>query len=485
MSNRYWAINKELCKGITWFDVMKRCDARFLAHEIVKGFGSKEVTRWVSNFADGRFGFVTGSEHGTCEMHDFSTKRSSRLQKQEVITKFLAGDDPEAAHMIIKSWYSKVEDEIAKYLPGGVQENPDYNLEISDELASDPKIKALVAERLSKALIEEQVQRAVKAIEHNTEGGLPGSWSLDDFLKRKFEETGFIVDRLMKYGTNVHLVAAAKTGKTNVAINLVKALADGGMFLGAFETKPIKGRICMMDFELDERQAQDWLKRIGIKNASKIEIYPLRGMPNPFRSPEAMRELEEVLKSLDIEFLILDPFSSIYTGDANSNTEVKAFLKEIDGFKLRSGVQHLVIAVHAGRNQGQTRGASTLDDHPDALWYLQKDNDKRFFKAVGRDIDVAEAEIVFNPDSGEITFLEFSKKVDPLRSMMVKILKYAQKYPGCNASAIESGVRGGNTYKTKARKELVEMGALVEVKGAGGAKTYVLGEVPFDLLAQM
>lgn len=485
MNNNYWALNKELCKGITWFDIMERCDIRFLAREIVRGFGTKPVSRWVSNFADNRFAFVTGTEHSTCEMKDFTTGRTSRLQKQEVIQKFLAGDDPEAAHMIIKSWYSRVEDEVAKYLPGGVQENPDYKLEISDELASDPKVKAKVAERVAKALIEVQVERAVKAIEHNAEGGLPGSWSLDDFLQRQFEETGFIVDRLMKYGTNVHLVAAAKTGKTNVAINLVKALADGGKFLGVFDTKPIKGRICMMDFELDERQAQDWLKRIGIKNTSKVEVYPLRGMPNPFRSLEAMRELEEVLKILEIEFLILDPFSSIYSGDANSNTEVKAFLKEIDGFKLRSGVQHLVIAVHAGRNQGQTRGASTLDDHPDALWYLQKSEEKRYFKAVGRDIDVSEAEIIFEPSTGEITFLEFSKKSDPMRSMMVKILVYVQKYPGCKASDIESGVRGGNTYKTKARKQLVEMGAVVEQPGAGGSKTYVLGDIPFDLLAQM
>lgn len=485
MTNNYWSLNKELCKGITWFDVMERCNIRFITREVVRGFGTKPVSRWVSNFGDNRFGFVTGSEHSTCEMKDFTTDRTSQLQKQEVISKFLAGDNVEAAHMIIKSWYSKVEDEVAKYLPGGVQENPEFELEISDDFAKDPTIKALVAERVSKALIEEQVQRAVKAIEHNSEGGLPRSWRLDEFLKREFEETGFIVDRLMKYGTNIHLVASAKAGKTNLAINLVKAVADGEKFLGTFETKPIEGRICMMDFELDERQAQEWLERIGIKNQEKIDIFPMRGHPNPFRSVEAMRELEEMLKILEIEFLILDPFSSIFEGDPNSNSEVKAFLKEVDGFKLRSGVQHLVIAVHAGRNTGQTRGASTLDDHPDALWYLQSDHDRRFFRAVGRDVDVSEAEIIFDANNGEITFLEFSKKADPLRRMMVKILNYVRSNPSCNASSIESGVRGGNTFKTKARKSLVELGALVEVKGSGGTKTYILGEVPFDLLAQM
>jgi hypothetical protein len=481
----YWAANKDLCKGIPWKAIMDRFDFRFLTCEVVKGFGVLPISKFVSNFGEGRFAVAVGSEHATCDIHDFETGKTIRMQKQEFITEFGAGGNPEAGHMLIKSWYSTVEDEIAKYLPGGTHANSDYKLEISDDLVSDPTIKALVAERVSNALIQVQVERAVKAIEHNSEGGLPGSWSLDDFLTREFEETGYIVDRLMKYGTNVHLVAAAKTGKTNVAINLVKALADGGKFLDVFDTKPIKGRICMMDFELDERQAQDWLKRIGIKNTSKVEIYPLRGMPNPFRSAEAMRELEEVLKALDIEFLILDPFSSIYSGDANSNTEVKAFLKEIDAFKIRSGVQHLVIAVHAGRNQGQTRGASTLDDHPDALWYLQKSEDKRYFKAVGRDIDVPEAEILFDPNSGEITFLEFSKKADPLRAMMVKLIRYVRGNPGCNATQLESGVRGGNTYKTQARKTLVEMGALIEVPGAGGSKSYQLGEIPFDLLVQL
>jgi hypothetical protein len=208
-------------------------------------------------------------------------------------------------------------------------------------------------------------------------------------------------------------------------------------------------------------------------------------MPNPFRSPEAMRELEEVLKALEIEFLILDPFSSIYSGDANSNTEVKAFLREIDAFKLRSGVQHLVIAVHAGRNQGQTRGASTLDDHPDALWYLQREGDKRFFRAVGRDVEIEDAEIIFDKATGEITFLEFSKKVDPMRRMMVKILKVVRDQPGCNASTIDAEVRGGNSYKAKARKELIKIGAIVEQPGPGGSKTYVLGDVPWDLLVQM
>lgn len=484
MSN-IWAINKELCKAITWHDIMERLGWHFIERSKVPGFGSKLVYRWVSSFAEQRFAAMFSTENQSCELYDFTTKRSSRMQKQEMITQFLAGGDAEAAHMIIKSWHSTVEDEIAKFLPGGVGANPDFKLEISDEMAGDESVKALIAEKVSKALIDEQVNRAVKALEYNAEGGLPGSWSLDDFLKREFEETGFIVDRLMKYGTNVHLVAAAKTGKTNMAINLVKALADGGKFLGEFDTKPIQGRICIMDFELDERQAQDWLRRMGIENTSKVEIYPLRGQANPFRSLEAMRELEETLKLLEIEFLILDPFSSIYSGDANSNSEVKAFLKEIDAFKVRSGVQHLVIAVHAGRNQGQTRGASTLDDHPDALWYLQTVNEQRYFRAVGRDIDVEEAQIIFDSTNGEIKFLPLSKKSDPLRAMMVKILRFVQANPDTNATAIEAGITGGNTYKGNARKKLVDMGALVQKPGKGGAKVFALGTIPFDLLAQM
>ncbi len=479
----YWEENKKLCRAIPWISIQERLDFRFDGRDPRKADGSEPTSRWVSNFADGRFLALTGEEHASATLYDLKTGQRANKQKQEMILEFLAGNDIEAAHMIIASWYSSIEDEIARFLPGGVRENYDLKLTIEEPFSDDETIKALAAERIVNALVEEQVERIVNAFQHDSEGGLPDSWSLDDFLDREFEESGYIVDRLMKYGSNVNMVAAAKMGKTNLIINLVKSLADGGMFLGSFETQQIKGRICMMDFELDERQAQEWLRRIGIKNLSKVEIYPLRGMPNPFRSVESMRELEEVLRRQEIEFLILDPFSSIFPGDANSNTEVKAFLKELDAFKVRSGVQHLVIAVHAGRNQSQTRGASTLDDHPDALWYLQKNENKRYFKALGRDVEVPEAEITFDPATGEITFHESSKKSDPLRSMMLNILNFVRSNPGCTATELEAGVRGGSTYKSPARKKLMSVGALVEVMGTGGRKSYKVGEIPFDLLA--
>lgn len=457
----------------------------FVSRETIRGKSSTPYSHWELTVSEGRFRALTGTEHSTCELVDLSTGKTINLQKQEIITQFLAGGDAEAAHMIMLSWYSTVEDEIAKLLPGGVLENPDFSLNLGAEIERNPRVKSLVAEKVSKALLDEHVERALKAIEHSAEGGLPGSWRLDEFLEREFEEKGFIVDGLMKYGSNVHVVASAKTGKTNVAINLVRALADGGLFLGVFETQPIKGRICILDFELDERQAQDWFKRIGIKNKAKVEIYPLRGQPNPFRSRESMQELEEVLKLMEIEFLILDPFSSVFEGDGNSNTEVKKFLREIDSFKLRSGVKHLVVAVHAGRNSGQTRGASTLDDHPDALWYLQKVEDKRFFRAVGRDVEVAEAEISFNTVSGEVTYHSSRKKADPRRIMMVKILRFVQENDGCTATEIDSAVSGSNTHKSAARKGLIAAGVLIESKESRGRKSYKLGAVPEDLQAQL
>jgi hypothetical protein len=484
MSN-YWAKNKELCNAIPWLDILERCGFVFVKREVIKGFGRDPVSQWVSSFAEGRFFASTGKEYATTELYDTKSGSTSRLQKQEIITEFLAGGDPEAAHMLIKSWNSTVEQEIAKYLPGGFRENSDFQLSLDEEFENDPQIRALVAERVSKALVEVQVERAVRAIEHDSEEGLPGSWSLDDFLTREFPETGYVVEGLVKYGANIHAVAAAKTGKTNLAYNLTKSLADGVPFLGVFETKQIKGRICLMDFELDERQAQEWLNRINISNKQKVEIFSLRGLPNPFRSEESRRELAETLRLLDIEFLILDPFSSIYSGDSNSNTEVKAFLKEVDAFKVLAGVQHMVIAVHAGRAQNKTRGASTLDDHPDALWYMQKEGNKRYFKAVGRDVDIEESEIIFNPDTGEMRFLEFAKKADPLRRMEVEVLRYIATHPGCNASSIDAGVRGGNTYKTAARKSLLAKGAIVEKPGPGGSKVFEVGNPSFDLLAQL
>jgi hypothetical protein len=300
--------------------------------------------------------------------------------------------------------------------------------------------------------------------------------SLDELLSREYPEAGFIIEDLMLYGTNVFLVAAAKTGKTSMILNLMKSLADGTPFLGEFEVRDLSGRIAFFDFEMDERMTQSWFKKLDVKNPDKIQHFAFRGLGNPFTNPAALDALAEELRFYDIEFLILDPFSSVFHGKSqNENTEVKDVLKQIDEFKVKAGVKHLLMAVHAGRDQSKTRGATTLDDHPDALWYLTRKNETRLFRAMGRDVNLDEGDLTFDDNSGELTFLAGSSSRDNLEVVKSRILAAVEAKPGLGATELDSSIKGGTSRIGNARKQLVESGELVEVKQPGtNRKTYHL-----------
>jgi hypothetical protein len=71
-----------------------------------------------------------------------------------------------------------------------------------------------------------------------------------------------------------------------------------------------------------------------------------------------------------------------------------------------SGVQELIIPIHAGWDATRVRGASTLDDHPDAILHLENSKTGvRTFQAFGRDVDVPPGELAFDKSTLLLTYL--------------------------------------------------------------------------------
>jgi len=399
---------------------------------------------------------------------------------------FLAHGDASLANHLIRNWNRGPSDELKELLPKTDDFFDESVLEITGPGSENVAVRAKVRERVAQALIEHQADRIFRALDPSGESDLPISVSLDEFLEREYSDSSFVIDELMTFGANVFLVAAAKTGKTSLILNLIKSLADDIPFLGSFAISPLKGRIGLLDFELEERMANSWYKRLDITNKARVEHFAFRGHGNPFQSEKALNDLAEQLKFHEIEFLIMDPFSSIFFGNHNDNGEVKEFLKRVDAFKVKAGVKHLVMAVHAGRDQSKTRGASTLDDHPDALWYLSKDSEgTRVFRAAGRDVDVEECYLVFEASSGEMRIIRGSKVVGSLRTIQLRILRYVKHNPGATASSIDSAITGNTTLKAKARAELVKSGELKETSGPRGAKFYHLGDLDEETIVRL
>lgn len=297
--------------------------------------------------------------------------------------------------------------------------------------------------------------------------------SMHEFINQEGAESRYLIESLALWESTVILFAQAKVGKTTLVFNLIRAIADEVPFLNAFDVSETKGKVGFLNYELTEDLCRVWAKRIPVTNAERIVFWNLRGLNNPFRSREAMKEFAAQVLPLGVETLVLDPLSGAFIGDTNNNDEVKRFFLNLEEFKVLAGVKHLFVMVHAGNDATKPRGATTLRDHPDAIWSMTKNAaGLRFFKAEGRDVSLDEGVLTFDEGSGLLTFEEGSSKTATPSIMKTRFYDFIVANPRCKASDIDSHFKGSKDRKSAIRKELVDEGLVVMDTGPRNAKYY-------------
>ena len=333
------------------------------------------------------------------------------------------------------------------------------------ELAAAEKLRIQAFDRAKQSIAEEA---------YRAEGLTPQPIVLHKWLEEPDETYAYRVDQLWVKGGNNFVVAPNNAGKSTLVLNLVKNLVDGGMFLGKFETLQVKRNVGIINFELSPAQFKRWLRKMGIEHTENVKIWNLRGCPNPLRSPASRAHFIEQLIDEGIEVLIIDPFSSAFTGkNAKENEEVKEFLLMLDAVAAKGQVEEYLLVVHAGHDGTRARGASTLADHPDATWFIGKGESGRLrtFRAEGRDVNYPEESLSRGADGISLTLTGLSKADSVLESMKTHILDFVSKHPDCNASQIEAAITGANSLITAARAALVAEGLLTEAV-SGASKRY-------------
>ncbi|MER7206360.1 AAA family ATPase [Streptosporangium sp. NPDC000239] len=342
-----------------------------------------------------------------------------------------------------------------------------------------------VAHELRKIRVrEEAARRAKKARAGNVVP--PDITLLSDFLAVEDEPVRYRVDGLWPVGGRVMLAAQFKAGKTTTVGNLVRALADGVPFLGKFDVTPPSGRIVIIDNELDARMLRSWLRDQGITRTDAVGILPLRGRLSSFDilDPQTRTEWADRLRALGATVVVLDCLAPVLDAlGLSEDKEAGRLLVAIDELLKEAGVEEAIVIHHMGHSGERSRGASRLRDWPDVEWRLVREKDDsgetnpaapRYFSAYGRDVDVPESLLSFNPAQRRLELAGGSRKDAKTESAAGAIVEWLTLSPHASGRAIEEALADEHPQKAirDALKSLIRAGKVVVVDGPRRAKLH-------------
>lgn len=273
--------------------------------------------------------------------------------------------------------------------------------------------------------------------------------TLAEILERP-ESPPHRVEELVPSGASALIVAQKKTGKTTLVLNLARCLIEGGEFLGRFATRPVAGRVAILNYEVTGEMLARWADEVGVPT-DRLVLVNLRGRRNPLRVEEDRAKLAALLRELEVEALIVDPFGRAYGGKSqNDAAEVGQWLVDLDTFtRSEVGAAEVYLCAHAGWTAERTRGSSALEDWPDVTITLTRDQDNhqvRYLAAEGRDVLLEEDRLDFNPTTRELTLsgggsrrqAKAQKKTAELSAAVVEVVT---ERPGLNTRELSDELR--------------------------------------------
>jgi hypothetical protein len=331
-----------------------------------------------------------------------------------------------------------------------------------------------VALELHRLNVRDTAARIAKA-QANSGAGRPQMYPLPAFLAIEDEDVSYRMMELWPTGGRIIFTAQYKTGKSTAVGNALRALADGDPFLDQFTTAPA-GRIVLIDNELDPRTLRRWLRDQGIQNTAAITLIPLRGKVSAFdiMDPETRGQWAPAMACA--HWLILDCLRPVLDAlGLSEDKDAGRFLVAFDALLDQCGAQEALVVHHMGHGGERSRGDSRILDWPDATWRMIRDSTEdptsaRYFSAFGRDVDVAESMLIYNPDTRHLSITGGTRSQTRQQSRIEKIIEFVRLNPGTNKTGIQN-VGGNKELNMDALEAAVRDGFIVQ-RPAVGARGY-------------
>lgn len=375
----------------------------------------------------------------------------------------------------------------AERFPDDREPPPDDNhadhLDHADDAPPRTLEDALVVDELRKLRARARARELFDA-ERAPKGEPFDAGTLADILARPAEPQAR-VEGLIPWAASALIVAQRKAGKTTLTLNLARCLLTGEPFLGSLAVRPVNtgARVALLNYEVTGAQLARWAEDAGVP-VDRLFLVNLRGRRNPLTHPADRDALAALLREQRVESLIVDPFGRAYSGASQNDAgEVGSWLVGLDQFaRSEVGALDVILTAHAGWNGERTRGSSALEDWADVIVTMTRDDDTgdRFLRATGRDVELDEDRIDFNPATRTLTLSGAgSRKTSAAgrrdAETVAAILDALTRHPdGLSGERLREETHRQDAALTSVRNALVKAGTLEASgrPGRGGGTVY-------------
>lgn len=332
------------------------------------------------------------------------------------------------------------------------------------------------ARREAKRILDEEAVPVAEA---------PPIETLQVRLERPRTPTKFRIEGWQPEGGRVVLAAQAKGGKTHASHNLARVLVDGGRWLGRWPVNRIRGTVAILDFELSEATAEDWLQRQGIKNLDRVALCALRGKAATFNILDVSTRAAWAQKLAEVgtDYVVLDCLRPVLDAiGLDEHKDAGKFLNAFDALLHEAGIGEALVIHHMGHGGERSRGDSRIIDWPDATWRLTLDNivdpsSPRFIAAFGRDVEIEEHRLSLDKDTRHLKAIVESG-LENIEEALRLVLQWIQSQGEAQgARAIEGALRSQNVARQSVRDALrvgVRRGWLTQEVGAHNTALYAI-----------
>jgi hypothetical protein len=201
--------------------------------------------------------------------------------------------------------------------------------------------------------------------------GLPRPLDWVAFAERDETERAWLVEAFWPWGRAMALWAAAKTGKSEIALWCAAKLALGEHPWTGAPVEPVD--VGYFDFEMTEDDLDDRLAAFNIEpgRLGRLHYFLLPAL-HALDVEQGGREVERLVTRHGARAVVFDTFGRAVGGEENEADTVRAFYRHTGSRLKRLGIGYLRTD-HAGkdRSRGQ-RGSSAKRDDVDIVWSMTR-----------------------------------------------------------------------------------------------------------------